>query len=593
MDDKSKNQPTPSDDIVVDKPKSSWSDLWKFEDYWAIWLGVLLLVAGMFIFFNNPPAEMNEKIAKANATMQAEAEKAPFETIAWVEANDAKGKLKASDGDLAKTLNTYLTRPHGWDSNPIPSFYLSEEDAAAKSAAAAGKYEAAKEKTAEARAAAEEAEAAAAAAGFKDPTLNKQADEAIDVWVAAKASESKAKKSAETKPYNLIPILIVLCVAFALFFAIGTAFMGRKVGGFLLGFPFVFLVATLAYMLSNQATMKAYGIEYVIWAIGLGLLISNTIGTPKWVMPAVQTEYYIKTGLVLLGASILFSKILLIGQAGIFVTWVVTPIVLIFTFWFGQRVLKMESKTLNITVSADMSVSGVSAAIATAAACRAKKEELTLAVGMSVAFTAVMMIAMPAFIKAVGMHHVLGGAWMGGTIDSTGAVVAAGAILSDTAMYVAATIKMIQNVMIGVIAFGVAAYWCTKVECTPGVKLGFKDAIYEIWVRFPKFVLGFIGASIVFSIIYSSMGPDVGKVLIDEGVIKGWTSSLQGWFFALAFASIGLATNFRELAKYFKGGKVVILYVCGQSFNIILTLLMAYLMFFVVFPGVTEKLMGG
>ncbi|MBU4532762.1 MAG: YeiH family protein [Firmicutes bacterium] len=593
MDDKFKNQPTQSDDIVVDKPKSSWSDLWKFEDYWAIWLGILLLVAGMFIFFNNPPAEMNEKITKANATMQAEAERAPFKTIAYVEADEVKGKLKASDGDLAKTLANYLSRPKGWDSNPVPSFYLSEADAAAKSAAEAPKYEAAQEKTIAVRAAAEEAEAAAAAAGFQNTQLNKEADTAIDAWVAAKAAESKAKSGANVKPYNLIPTLIVLCVAFALFFAIGTRFMGRDVAGFLMGFPFVFLVAIIAYMMSNQGTMKAYGIEYVIWAIGLGLLISNTVGTPRWVMPAVQTEYYIKTGLVLLGASILFSKILLIGQAGIFVTWVVTPIVLICTFWFGQKVLKMESKTLNITVSADMSVSGVSAAIATAAACRAKKEELTLAVGISVAFTAVMMILMPAFIKSVGMHHVLGGAWMGGTIDSTGAVVAAGAILSDTAMYVAATIKMIQNVMIGVIAFGVAAYWCTKVECTPGAKLGFKDAMYEIWARFPKFVLGFIGASVVFSIIYSSMGDDVGKVLVDEGVIKGWTSGLQGWFFALAFASIGLATNFRELAKYFKGGKVVILYVCGQSFNLILTLLMAYLMFFVVFPGVTEKLMGG
>jgi len=593
VNDRHKNETVPADDIVTDKPKSSWADLWKFEDYWAIWLGILLLVVGMFVFFKNPPAEMHEKIAKANTTMQAEAERAPFKTIAWHEANESKEKLRARDGELARTLNNYLSRPKDWDKGLVPSFYLSEADAAVRSNAAAEKYEAAQEKAVMARAKAEEAEAAAAAAGFQDKELNKQADTAISAWLAAKSAEAKAKSAANTKPYNLITTLIVLCVALALLFSIGMAFMGHNVARFLIGFPFVFLVATLAYTFAAQSTMKAYGIEYVIWAIGLGLLISNTIGTPKWVKPAVQTEYYIKTGLVLLGASILFSKILLIGQAGVFVTWVVTPIVLITTFWFGQRVLKMDSKTLNITVSADMSVSGVSAAIATAAAVRAKKEELTLAVGLSVAFTAVMMILMPAFIKAVDMHHVLGGAWMGGTIDSTGAVVAAGAVLSDVAMYVAATIKMIQNVMIGVIAFGVAAYWCTKVECTPGVKLGFKDAIYEIWVRFPKFVLGFIGASISFSIIYSSMGPDVGKVMIDEGIIRGWTSSLQGWFFCLAFVSIGLATNFRELAKYFKGGKVVILYVCGQSFNLILTLLMAYLMFFKVFPGVTERLMGG
>ena len=387
--------------------------------------------------------------------------------------------------------------------------------------------------------------------------------------------------------------MIVLCIATALFFGIGIIFMRKNLGKFLLGFPVVFILAVLAYMLAAQSTIKAWGLEYVLWAIIIGFTISNTIGTPRWLLESALVEYYIKTGLVLLGASILINKILLIGIPGVFITWVVTPIVLIVTFIFGQRVLKMESKTLNITISADMSVSGVSAAIATAAACRAKKEELTLAVGLSITFTAIMMIVMPAFIKAVGMDHVLGGAWMGGTIDSTGAVVAAGAILSPTAMYVAATIKMIQNIMIGVIAFGVATYWALKVERTPGVKITVGAALNEIWARMPKFVLGFLGASAVFTLLYESLGKDVGKVLIDDGVIRGWTSALQGWFFCFAFVSIGLTTNFRELAKYFKGGKPLILYVCGQSFNIILTLLMAYIMFFLIFPEIADKIEAG
>ena len=243
----------------------------------------------------------------------------------------------------------------------------------------------------------------------------------------------------------------------------------------------------------------------------------------------------------------------------------------------------MPSKTLNMTISADMSVCGVSAAIATAAACRAKKEELTLAVGLSLVFTSIMMIVMPAIIKATGMDHVLGGAWMGGTIDATGAVAAAGAFLSERALYVAATIKMIQNVLIGVIAFCVAVYWCAKYECEAGQKVG----AMEIWHRFPKFVIGFITASIVFSTIYASMGESIGYALIDHGVIRGFTKSFRGWFFCLAFASIGLATNFRELKHHFKGGKPFILYVCGQSFNLLLTLGMAYIMFFLVFPEIT------
>ena len=303
--------------------------------------------------------------------------------------------------------------------------------------------------------------------------------------------------------------------------------------------------------------------------------------------PAVRTEYYIKIGLVLLGAEILFGKILVIGMPGIFVAWVVTPVVFVLTYLFGQYVLKIPSKSLNLTLSADMSVCGVSAAIATAAACRAKKEELTLAVGISLIFTSIMMIALPNVIQAIGMDPVLGGAWIGGTIDATGAVAAAGAYLGDQALYVAATIKMIQNILIGVIAFCVAVYWVTRVERS---KTGERFSAWEIWRRFPKFVLGFLAASIVFSVIYEMLGSDLGETLITNGVIKGWTRTLRGWFFCLAFVSIGLATDFRSLRSYLAGGKPIVLYVCGQALNLALTLGVAYLMFRVIFTDVTESL---
>jgi len=159
--------------------------------------------------------------------------------------------------------------------------------------------------------------------------------------------------------------------------------------------------------------------------------------------------------------------------------------------------------------------------------------------------------------------------------------------LGERALYVAATVKMIQNVMIGLIAFAVAVYWSAKVEAAEtGVKVGWM----EIWYRFPKFVLGFIAASIIFSTVYASMGPDVGYTMIDNGIIRGFTKTFRGWFFCLAFVSIGLATNFRELKSYFKGGKPLILYICGQSLNLALTLIMAYIMFYKVFPEITAKI---
>ena len=577
------NKTNANEEVVIDVGKSSISDLWKKEDYWAIWLGFLILLFGMFVYFNNAPKDMNQKIAEANAIMAKESQTAPYKTIAWYNAVSAKKKFKANGSGLGKWLKTFTTKPHGWKNNPLDSFFMSSEDAKAKSDAGKAKYETAKAATAEALALAKTKEAASRAADFKDEKLNSEAKSAIVAWQEAKAKESSAKKKASIHGYNQIGYLIGLFVALALFFGIGYAVMGNSIGKFIPGFAFVFIIANLAYFFSQQSAMKAYGIGYAAWAIAIGLLISNTIGTPAWVKSAVQTEYYIKTGLVLLGAEILFGKILAIGIPGIFVAWVVTPIVLVSTYIFGQKVLKIPSKTLNMTISADMSVCGVSAAIATASACRAKKEELTLAVGLSLVFTSIMMIVMPAIIKAAGMPNVLGGAWMGGTIDATGAVAAAGAFLGQDALYTAATVKMIQNVLIGVIAFCVAVYWCAKVECAPGQRV----SAMEIWHRFPKFVLGFISASIVFSLIYSSMGADAGYSLIDQGVLGGLSKNLRGWFFCLAFVSIGLATNFRELKDYFKGGKPLILYVCGQSFNLIFTLTMAYVMFYLVFPEIT------
>ncbi|GAA5507461.1 YeiH family protein [Novipirellula caenicola] len=360
-------------------------------------------------------------------------------------------------------------------------------------------------------------------------------------------------------------------------FAVANQMRGKSASAFLAAFPFVFLLATLAYWMSGQSVVKAYNLEYALWALLVGLIISNTVGTPKFLRPAISTEFFIKTGLVLLGAEVLMSRLLALGLPGVFVAWVVTPVVLISTYVFGQKILKIQSKSLNMVISADMSVCGVSAAIATAAACKAKKEELSLSIGLSLGFTVIMMAVMPAVITATGMDPILGGAWLGGTIDATGAVAAAGAVLGDEALEVAATVKMIQNILIGVTAFCVAIYWVTFVERDPtGPKIG----LSEIWYRFPKFVLGFVSMSILFSVLYSSLinGPE-----LINAMISGSTKTLRGWLFCLAFVSIGLETNFRQLFPQLKGGKPLVLYVCGQSLNLILTLLMAWLMFKVIF----------
>ncbi|MFH2205149.1 MAG: putative sulfate exporter family transporter [Elusimicrobiota bacterium] len=380
-------------------------------------------------------------------------------------------------------------------------------------------------------------------------------------------------------PAGLLLPLAALAAGLGAFTAVGMRVMREDWKKYLGGFFAIFLLACLSYLLAHQATMNAWGMGYAIWALGIGLLISNTVGTPRWLLSGARSEMFIKTGLVCLGAEILFSKILKLGVPGLLVAWVVTPIVIIFMWFFGTRWLKMTSKRLTIIVATATSVCGVSAAIAAAAACRAKKAELTLAVGMTMIFTVLMMIGMPALAKFIGLDAAVAGAWLGGTIDATGAVVAAGAFLGEDAEKVAAVVKMIQNVLIGLVAFCIAVFWVTNVEHDPQAP---RPSLLEVWYRFPKFIVGFVLASVLFSfVLLPLLGADGVSAVLNQ------SKRFRGWFFCLAFVSIGLESNFKELAGQLVGGKPIILYIVGQSFNIILTLLMAWLAFGgVLFPKV-------
>ncbi len=373
----------------------------------------------------------------------------------------------------------------------------------------------------------------------------------------------------EVLPASLLPSLLALMAGLGVLTAVAVRALGEAIAPYLRAFPAAFVLAALAFVIASQQTLATYGLGYALWALMLGLVVSNVIGTPQWLRPAVRTELFIKTGLVVLGAEVVFSRMVVLGQYGLLVAWGVTPIVLISMFWLGYRRLRLPP-TFAMVISAATSVCGVSAAIAAAGACRARKEELTLAVGMTLIFTVAMMVAMPALCRALGFDPFVAGAWIGGTIDSTGAVVAAGQLLGDDAMETAAVIKMIQNILIGAVAFLIALYWVLRIE--PGS--GEQPRLTEIWLRFPKFVLGFIGASIIVSLV---LVPLIGDAAVDEATDV--TSDFRTWFFALAFLSIGIESDFRELGRQLAGGRPLALYLIGQSFNIVLTLLVVWLVF--------------
>ena len=351
-------------------------------------------------------------------------------------------------------------------------------------------------------------------------------------------------------------------VVLSILFTAGVKLQGGNIKKYFLAFLVLFVLAVVVRIISAEFTLNRY-LEWAFWALIVGLMIANTVGTPAWLKPAIRTEFYIKTGLVIMGFSVLFSNIAKFGLYGLGIAWIVTPIVILFMWWFGTKVLKIGNKPLVITLASATSVCGTSAAIATGAASGAKKDDLSIAISISIIFTILMMVFEPMIIKAVGMTQLMGGALIGGTVDSTGAVVLAGNALGAEAEQAAVLVKSIQNILIGFIAFFVAIFFATRVDKDPNKKVG----AGEIWTRFPKFIIGFFVASLVASFIILPMAGSE-----QVAAVNSVLDQYKNWAFVLAFTSIGLDTNFKEIARQMQGGKVLWLYVVGQVFNIALTL---------------------
>lgn len=345
---------------------------------------------------------------------------------------------------------------------------------------------------------------------------------------------------------------------------------GEGIKNYLLAFPFVFFLAFLALFISKYDVIgKKWGLEYALWALLLGLMISNTTGTPKWLKPAVRPELFIKFGLVLLGASILFQQIMEVGPFALLQTIFVISAVFFFCYFLARRL--GLTKSLATVMSSAVSICGVSAAIASGGACRAHPKEISYTTSLVLLIAIPMLVLMPIVAKLLGFPDSIAGAWIGGVIDTTPAVAAAGSVLGAGALKMAVIVKMAQNLFIGVAALLIALYFALKAEANPAAdKPGFR----EIWFRFPKFVLGFVLASLVFSLV---LIPTIGLEATNN-IIKGVTEPLRGWLFALAFVSIGLETRVWDIVTMGRG-KPFLVFVTAQAFNIFWTLAIAYIVF--------------
>ena len=344
---------------------------------------------------------------------------------------------------------------------------------------------------------------------------------------------------------------------------LGVALMAGPVARIALAVPAVFLLAWLARFAAGNGTFIDWGIEYVIFALVIGLLISNTVGVPGWLRPAVQTEFFIKTGLVTLGASLLFMEVLQAGALGIVQGVLVVFVVWYACFWLCRK-LRVDDEFAAM-LSTAVSICGVSAAIAACGAIQGDKKKLSYVTSIVLVVAVPMMIAMPWIAKSTGMNELVAGAWLGGTLDTSASVVAAGALISDAAMKTGVIVKFSQNALIGVAALALAIWWTFRSgrsgQGTPGARV--------IWERFPKFVIGFAIASLVFSF------------LLSDGVVagtRGALGELRLWLFAMAFLCIGLETRFIELLST-DGGRPALAFISAQAINVAWTLVLAYLLF--------------
>jgi len=352
--------------------------------------------------------------------------------------------------------------------------------------------------------------------------------------------------------------------------SIGGIFMKFDFKRFIPGFLIIFILSLVSIIISRQAFINKWGLEYVIFALIFGLIISNIFKVPQVLRAAGMTEYFIKIGLVCMGAGILFSDVLRGGFMGLVQAVLVATVVWFMTY-FICRGFKVAERFSAIIASAN-AICGVSATIAAGGAIQGNKKEVSYMVAWVLVCAVVLIIIMPPIAKWMDLPNNWAGAWVGGVIDNTGAVVAAGGIIGGDAAYkTAAMVKMAQNVLIGVAAFFMALWATMKLDAKEAGNVE-KPSFMEIWHRFPKFVLGFVVSSIVVSVFVEPVSGHTASKAIGSAL-----NGYRNWFFALCFVSIGLETNFKELVSV-GGGRPAIAYWISQTANAIWTLFITWIL---------------
>lgn len=346
------------------------------------------------------------------------------------------------------------------------------------------------------------------------------------------------------------------------------AALRKPLKGTFVSLLFIFAITLLAQITANIPVIKEWGFESVFFAVIYGLILNNCFTLPKWLKTAVNSEFYIKVGIICLGSTILFGEMMKSGAYGLAQSLIVVFTVWYFCFWVGKKMnVDPEMGTM---LSSAVSICGVSAAIATCGVIKGDNKKLSYVVSLVLIIAIPMMYLLPWLAGLMNLPPEVAGAWIGGTIDTTGAVAAAGTLIDDPAAgETAIIVKSSQNVLLGLAAFFISMMWAYK-----GTNHETRPTAGVIWERFPKFVIGMILASLVFSFLLS---PETAKAV--GKVTKGFQNTL----FSIAFVCIGLETRLKDILG--KENRVPLkVFLTAQTFNIFVTLLIAYIIFGVIKP---------
>jgi len=422
-----------------------------------------------------------------------------------------------------------------------------------------------------------------------------------------------------SKDYAGLPGPVYLAATFVFLgtiLGVGAKALGAHVPRFLKGFAAIFFVSYFCWILGSWAhiaatpdKLRGFGINWslnltseagYIVALIAGLLIGNFMpAVAAFLQEAIRPELYIKTAIVVLGGflgvtaaeqlglatSVMFRGLCAIVEAYL-IYWALV-------YFIARKYFKF-SREWSVPLASGISICGVSAAIATGSAIKARPIVPIMVSSLVVIFAVVELLALPFLAQAYLFREpMVAGAWMGLAVKTDGAAVASGAIAESLIrtralaeqglnyqagwiMATTTTVKVFIDVFIAVWAFILAWIWSAKIERRPGEKM----KVREIWTRFPKFIIGYMVtflAILAIALLFPGLVPRAKAAMNEANVFRGM-------FFAMTFFTIGVVSNFRKLWEEGIARLAAVYVLCLFGFIIWIGLAISWIFFHGVRP---------